>query len=69
MILVDGYLLMLWSYVFDVDEVIVVFYDGICYLVCFVGVDLVCEFVFLKIEVEDLLFFDLDMVYCVEVGD
>jgi serine protease Do len=65
----DGYVLTVWSYVLDVDSVMVVLDDGRRLPANLVGSDPRLEIAVLKIEAEDLPCFQLNAAVALRPGD
>ncbi len=55
----DGYIVTVWSHVLDVDDVTVILDDGHKYEAKLIGADPRLELALLKIDAQDLPFFDL----------
>lgn len=64
----QGHILTVWSYVLDTDFVLAVLHDGRRYEAKLVGADPRVEIAVLKIDAQDLPYFDLQQAVDVEVG-
>jgi S1-C subfamily serine protease len=65
----DGYVLTVWSYVLDVDPILVVLHDGRKLPAKLVGFDPIREIALLKCDAESLPYFDLTQSFEAEAGD
>ncbi len=64
----EGHILTVWSYVLDADSVTVVLDDGRRYEAQLVGADPRAEIAVLKIDAQDVSFFDLNQTSQLETG-
>jgi len=64
----QGHILTVWSYVLDTDTVLAVLADGRRYEATLLGADPRVELAVLKIDGQDLPYFDLDQAVDIEVG-